>query len=79
MSTVGFGDLYPITHFGRFVIVLASFWGMFMVSHFVYTMEITSAFTYAENKVYETMERLQGKQKLKEQAATLIQVWWKCN
>lgn len=32
MSSVGYGDFYPITHFGRLVVVIASFWGMVIVS-----------------------------------------------
>ena len=32
MTTVGFGDLYPATHMGRFCAVLASFLGMVFVS-----------------------------------------------
>ena len=45
---VGFGDFYPVTHIGRFIIVLSCFWGMFMVSQFVYTLQISSEFNLAE-------------------------------
>jgi Ion channel len=58
MSTVGFGDFYPVTHFGRFVIVLACFWGMFIVSQFVYTLEVTSEFSVQEFRVFELLQRL---------------------
>lgn len=55
---VGFGDLYPVTTVGRTVIVLSCFWGMFMVSQFVYTLQVSSEFTLAEQKAYELLRRL---------------------
>ena len=32
MTTVGFGDFYPRTHMGRFIMIIACFWGVFLVS-----------------------------------------------
>lgn len=29
---VGFGDYYPKTHIGRFLVILSAFWGVFIVS-----------------------------------------------
>ena len=77
MSTVGFGDLYPLTHFGRFVIVIACFWGMFLVSQFIYTMETVSKFTPQETNVFDLLQRLQRRAQLKVEAANLISAWWK--
>ena len=48
MTTVGFGDYYPNTHLGRFVIILASFWGVFLVSMTVVTLTNSSEFSIAE-------------------------------
>lgn len=76
MSTVGYGDFYPITHFGRLVVVIASFWGMIMVSQFIYTMEIQSNFSPAQAKAYELLQRLQKRNDLRQDAALLIQSWW---
>jgi Ion channel len=69
MSSVGYGDFYPITHFGRFVIVIAAFWGMVMVSQFIYTMEIQSNFSQAQSKAYGLIERLQKRNELRKEAA----------
>ena len=74
---VGFGDLYPITHFGRLVIVIASFWGMFLVSQFVYVMETSSRFTHSQAKAFELLQRLRQRAELKKDAAMLIKAWWK--
>mmetsp|Transcript_46211 Transcript_46211/g.61196 ORF Transcript_46211/g.61196 Transcript_46211/m.61196 type:complete len:247 (+) Transcript_46211:340-1080(+) len=32
MTTVGYGDLYPVTFFGRIIGVIAAFWGTFVIS-----------------------------------------------
>lgn len=45
MTTVGFGDFYPSTHLGRFIGVLACFWGTFLVSLMVVSLTISSEFT----------------------------------
>ena len=38
MTTVGFGDYFPKTHLGRFVIVIACFIGVFIVSLTISTL-----------------------------------------
>lgn len=48
---VGFGDYYPISHFGRVVIVLAALYGIFNTSLVVYTLAISSALDDSETKV----------------------------
>ena len=32
MTSVGFGDYFPRSHVGRFIIVVTTFWGVFLVS-----------------------------------------------
>jgi hypothetical protein len=76
MSTVGYGDFYPITHFGRFVVVIASFWGMVIVSQFIYTMEIQSNFNSSQSKAYELLERLQKRRDLETTAGNFIVSWY---
>lgn len=76
-SIVGFGDMFPVTHFGRLVIVLACFWGMITVSQFVYTMEVTSELSHSQIKAFRLLQRIDQKKTLKDQAASLIINWWR--
>ena len=44
----GFGDFYPVTTSGRIAIILSSFWGIFLVSQFVNTIQESSQFSLSE-------------------------------
>lgn len=50
---------------------------MFMVSQFVYTLQISSEFNLAEEKAFELLRRIILKQGLKREAAALINSWWR--
>jgi len=52
---------------GRFVVVIACFWGVFLVSMMVVTLTDSSEFTKGERRAYEILSRL----KAKEEAHTL--------
>jgi len=69
MTTVGYGDYYPRTHLGRFVAVLACFWGVFLVSMMVVTLTVSSTFENKEAKAYDILFRLNVKGKMKDKAA----------
>lgn len=62
MTTVGYGDFFPATHMGRFVVVIACFWGVFLVSMMVVTLTDSSEFTKGERRAYEILSRLKAKQ-----------------
>ena len=38
LTSVGYGELYPKTFFGRIVGIIICFWGVFIVSFFVVTV-----------------------------------------
>jgi len=74
MTTVGYGDLFPRTHLGRFVAVLACFWGVFLVSMMVVTLTVSSSFETKEAKAYDILFRLNVKNKMKDKAARVSKI-----
>ena len=57
MTTVGYGDFYPTTHLGRFIDVIACFWGTFLVSLMVLSLTISSELTPQERKAYDIIKK----------------------
>jgi len=68
MTTVGYGDFYPQTHMGRFVVVIACFCGVFLVSMMVVTLTESSEFSKSERRAYEILSRLKAKDESKHYA-----------
>ena len=52
LTTTGYGDIYPKTNLGRFVGLIVCFWGTFVVSFFVVTVNNMLSFTGSEDKSY---------------------------
>lgn len=77
MTTVGFGDYFPRTHMGRFVIILASFWGVFLVSLMVVTLTNSSEFSIAEQNSFDILQRLKIKKKVRDQASRAVAFGWR--
>lgn len=63
MTTVGFGDFYPNTHIGRFIITIAANWGIFIVSLMILALTNTLQLTSAQARSHTFMKKLQLKQK----------------
>jgi hypothetical protein len=55
LTTVGYGDLYPKTIFGRVVGIIVCFWGMFIVSFFVVSLNTMLTFNANEEKSYNLL------------------------
>lgn len=72
MTTVGFGDYYPISNMGRMVGILACLWGVFIVSIFVVTLNSLLEFNKGEVKSYEILCNLKAKEELKMRAINVI-------
>jgi len=72
MMTVGYGDLFPHTHMGRFVCILACFWGVFLVSMMVVTLTVVSSFDQKQKRAYDILYRLNIKEDMKKKAAFVI-------
>jgi hypothetical protein len=55
MTTVGYGDVYAMSHCGRFVAVVAAFWGVFLLSLFILSLTSMFSFNPSEEKSYNLL------------------------
>lgn len=72
LTSVGYGELYPKTFFGRIVGIIICFWGVFIVSFFVVTVTNMLNFTQMEEKSYNLIIKLLLKQELKKEAVDVL-------
>jgi len=72
MTTVGFGDIYPKSNFGRIVGVMVCFWGVFIVSFFVVNLNTMLQFNANEEKSFNLLLRLYYKEQLKRDAGLVL-------
>jgi hypothetical protein len=62
---VGYGEFYPKTAIGRMVAILACFWGVFLVSLFVVTLNNLLVFSLSEENSYTILRKLEMKEVIK--------------
>ena len=72
LTSVGYGELYPKTFYGRIVGIIICFWGVFIVSFFVVTLTGMLSFNAAEKKAYDLLLRLYYKHEMKKQAVSVF-------
>ena len=72
MTTVGYGDLYPTTHFGRFFCLLACITGMFLVSAMVVAMNLASELDKDQSIAYLAIRAKNREQEWLSSAANVI-------
>lgn len=72
MTTVGYGEFYPVSTFGRIVGVVVCLWGVFLVSIFVVTLNKLLEFSKAETKSYDILCKLKLKDQLRLKAIDVI-------
>jgi hypothetical protein len=56
MTSVGFGDFYPSTSFGRIIGTLLAIWGIFIFTFTATSFLISSQFSEREKRVYNKIE-----------------------
>ena len=69
---VGFGDLYPKTPLGRLIIIVVSIIGIMTLSLLVATFQNELGLTSLEKNVYNTLGRLEVRDKIKERAKKVL-------
>lgn len=72
LTSVGYGDIFPKTLFGRIVGCLIAFWGVCITSFFVVTVTNMLQFSTSEEKAYNLLLRLYYKGQLKKGAVDVL-------
>mmetsp|Transcript_48598 Transcript_48598/g.35778 ORF Transcript_48598/g.35778 Transcript_48598/m.35778 type:complete len:98 (+) Transcript_48598:877-1170(+) len=52
MTTIGYGDYYPLSHAGRCIAIITAFWGVLDTSLFVIACLRITEFTTSEKKAF---------------------------
>lgn len=73
MTTVGFGDYYPISILGRTIVVISCFWGTFLISMMVAALTYVVEFDSQEAISYEKIKCSNNEREYGLQAVILLQ------
>ncbi len=76
-STVGYGDIYPISSAGRFIAVLAMFFGLVVVAYIVASVQQLTTSPDSERLVLDALSRTRIKFEAQQAAASILYFKWK--
>jgi hypothetical protein len=72
MVTVGYGDIYPKTHIGRFIVLWVAVVGTMVVSLMVVALTNSTALTTGEIRVFNNVDQISLRNEVKKKASQLI-------
>jgi hypothetical protein len=75
--TVGYGDMYPNTDEGRFVVVFVSLGGLFLTATLVGIVNNEMELSFSEKNIITLLHNYQSMDKLKVVAADVIGLTWR--
>jgi hypothetical protein len=76
MTTVGYGDIYPVSHGGRAVAIVACFMGVVLVAMLVTGVQSLSKFEPDELRAFNALHRSAGRRRFRAAAARMIRGAW---
>ena len=79
MTTVGYGDYYPITNLGRLVNIFVSIWGTFLTSLMVVALQNLLVFTDNEDKAFNYGKKQEQKEMFEKHSVKLFKAAFKYN
>ena len=79
MTTVGYGEIYPVTVMGRLFTIVACIWGQFCMSMVIVTLTGIIKFTPEEETSYNEINNVDQDtiKKARQDAAVVIQAAWR--
>mmetsp|Transcript_6718 Transcript_6718/g.6600 ORF Transcript_6718/g.6600 Transcript_6718/m.6600 type:complete len:209 (-) Transcript_6718:56-682(-) len=77
MTTVGYGDGYPSTHFGRALMLFTAIAGLVMVSLYVVTLTVATMFSKEETKAYYMIKKVKANSDVKHKACNVMKATFK--
>ncbi|CAG9311639.1 unnamed protein product [Blepharisma stoltei] len=77
MTTVGYGDGYPSTHFGRALMLFTAIAGLVMVSLYVVTLTVATMFSKEETKAYYMIKKVKANSDVRHKASNVIKATFK--
>jgi voltage-gated potassium channel len=72
MTTIGYGEMVPVTHLGRSTATFACIWGTFLLSMFVVALISSVILQQRESRMYELVYQSFAKKDIIESGTKLI-------
>jgi hypothetical protein len=76
-TTIGYGDVTPLTHVSRLAVITAILGGMVIYSHAIMVVHAVVELNARQHRLYGEIHYTESQKKLRIPAAILIQRWWK--